>query len=114
MPVGVVWIVHRIHTPGMYRVFDVEQNSIAGARTRCQPHRRKNRDVMALVRVFGLLRAGLAMSAAVIKAVYRAGASVDKKARVGYYFRVLGSAKRDLDYVNAKECCVRVFIRLFI
>jgi hypothetical protein len=56
VPVGVVRIVHRIHALRMHRVFDVEQDAVAGARARGQANRRVHGDVVALVGVRRLLR----------------------------------------------------------
>src|SRR5580698_3434183 len=49
MPVGVVRIVHGVQTLGMNRVFDVQQDSIAGTRARRQANRRVDSDVVALI-----------------------------------------------------------------
>ena len=113
MPARVVRIVHRIHALGIYWVFDVEQNSIAGARACRQPDGRIHRDVVAPVGVLGLLRALPAMSAAVIQAVDRACSGVNKYPGAGHHFRLLRRRHRDFDHLDAKQCCIRVFVRLF-
>src|SRR6267378_1959673 len=114
IPVRIVRIVHRIHTLGMDRVFDVEQNSISGARTRRQPNRRVHRDVVALVRVRRLLLlALLTMGATIVQAVHSAGPSIDKYPRAGHHFRVLRRSHRNLDYFDTKQRRIRVFVRLF-
>src|SRR6202035_5680751 len=69
MPVGIVWIIDRIQAFRMYGIFDVEHDSVAGARPRRQSDRRVHRDVVALVCIRRLLRALFAVGAAVIQAV---------------------------------------------
>ena len=54
VPVGVVRIVDGVDALGMNRIFDVEQNSVAGARARGEADRRIDGDVVALIGVLGL------------------------------------------------------------
>ncbi len=97
----------------MYRVLDVEHNPIARARARCQPNRRVHGDVVALVRVRRLLRAFLAVSAAIIQAIHRARSRIDKQARAGHHLRVLRRSHGNFDHFNAKQRRIRVLLRGF-
>ena len=55
----------------------------------------------------------LAVSAAVVQAVHRAGARIDEHARAGNDFGFLRRRHRNLDHVDAEQRGVRIFIRLF-
>src|SRR6202043_2933112 len=98
MPVRVVRIIHGIQSLGIYRVPYVKQNSIPRARARCQADRRVHGDVVALVSVRRLLRALLAWGAAVIQAVDRASARIDKYSRTRYNLRFLRRSHWNFDH----------------
>ncbi len=72
MPECVVRIADRGDADGMNRIRDVEQNSVAGARTSRKADRRIDSDVVALVRHRRGLRS-LPMSTAFPKAIEGSG-----------------------------------------
>src|SRR5271155_5959126 len=100
----------------MNRVFDVEQNAIAGARTRREADRRIHRDVVALVGVRRLLdRLGcvFAVAAAIVQTVQRAGSRVNKDAGAGDDLRILRRGYWNFYDINAKERRVWILVRRF-
>src|SRR5258708_9596325 len=99
MPVGIVRIVYRIQALRMYRILDVENNSVPGARAVRQSDGRVHGDVMALVAVRRLI---LAMGAAVVQTVQCTRARIDKYARAGHYLRIPRRSDRNLDDFDAK------------
>src|ERR1043165_2845625 len=68
---------------------------------------------MALVGVGGLLQSILAVGAAVIQAIHSARPGVHEHSWTRHYLSSLRRGQWDLDYVNAKERGVWIFIRRF-
>jgi hypothetical protein len=77
MPIRVVRIVNSIETFWIYRIFYVQQNSNARARTRRKPERRINGDIVALI---GRLRLSfIRVRATIVEAVDSAGFAVRRR-----------------------------------
>src|SRR5215472_6227905 len=113
MPVGIVGVVDGIETLGMHGVLYVEDDSVAGARARCQANRGVDSYVMALVGFLGFLRAFFAVCAGAQQAVDGAGARIHENARAVDDFGVLRRGHRNYDDVNAEERGVGVLVRSF-
>ena len=111
MPVGIVRIVHRVDALRMHRVFDIEQDPVAGAGASRQTNRRIHRDVVALIGVLRLLLF-LVVAAAVAQSVHGAGAGIHEHPRAGNDFGVLGRRHWDLDDVDAEQRRIRILVGL--
>src|SRR5258708_12989660 len=95
-------------------ILDVEQDSVAGAGAGGEADGGVDGDVVALIGARGLpLLVIFSVSAAAGEAVQCTGASIDKYARAGDDLCVLRRGDRNLDYINAEERGVGVFVGLF-
>src|SRR5690348_5971711 len=97
----------------MHRVLDIEQNSVPGAGASGQTDGGVDGDVMALVGVRELHLSFFAVSAAVIRAVHRAGARIDENPRAGNDLGFLWSSERNFDHIDTKERGIGILVRLF-
>ena len=101
MPEGVIRIADGVDADGMRRIVNIQQDSIARTRARGQPDGGVDRDVVALVRVFGSLGA-FAVVAALPQAIDRSGLRIGEDARAGDDLRQLRMGQRHLDDVDAE------------
>jgi hypothetical protein len=109
MPVREILVGHVIESHRVLRIADVEQDAVARAGACRKADLRIDRDVVTLIRDAGLLCAW-PMIAAGPQARDGAGGDVRKDARTADDFCVLRRGQGYLNYVDAEQRRIRIFL----